>query len=137
VTIESELYAQLTNYGPLTGLINDRVYPSMVPQGVALPYLVYRRVSATRESGFGADIGVVSTRFQLDVVAGSADGNLTSAYSIMREVMVALRGAMQRWHEPSGDPAVMDCLISNEQDVYEDETEFHRGIMDVIVHHRE
>lgn len=77
----------------------------------------------------GSDIGIVSARFQIDVIALS--------YAGMRAVMEQARLALQRYRDAASDPEVLETFIQNEQELYEDETDLHHGVLDVLVHHRE
>jgi hypothetical protein len=129
VTIEAVVFGRLSTYAGLTALVSTRVYPAVAPQNATIPFLTYRRISAIRQSGMGEDIGIVAARFQLDAIA--------SAYTTMRSVMTQARLAMQRWRDGSSSPEVLDTYIQNEIDLYEDETDLHHGVLDVLVHHRE
>jgi len=94
-----------------------------------VPFLTYRRISATRQSGMGSDIGIVSARFQIDVIALS--------YAGMRAVMEQARLALQRYRDAASNPEVLETFIQNEQELYEDEPDLHHGVLDVLLHHRE
>lgn len=129
MTLDAVLFAYLSAHAGLSALIGDRVYPDEAPQGVEVPFIVRRLIDETRESGFGADIGVVRARHQLDVYARS--------HAERSSVKTQLRGALQRWCSPSTDPAVWDTFVENWQELREAETELYRGILDIIIHHSE
>lgn len=126
----------MSTFAGLTALIGTRIYPVVASQNVTLPFVTFQRISAVRTPGMGADIGIVRTRFQIDVIAGAVEGG-PPAYPLMRAVMTQVRLAIQRYRDAASNPEVLDCFIENEQDLYEDETDLHHGVLDVIVHHRE
>lgn len=113
----------------MAALIGTRVYPSVAPQNITTPFVTYRRISALRLSGMGEDIGIVTARFQVDVIA--------QTYETMRAVMTQVRLAVQRWRDSSSDPEVLDTTVENELDTYDDEVDLHHGILDFTSHHRE
>ena len=113
----------------MAALVNTRIHPVVAPQNSVVPFITYKRISAIRESGMGEDIGIVTARFQIDVIA--------VAFGSMRSVMEQARLAMQRYRDAASNPEVLDTYIDNELDLYEDENDLHHGVLDVIVHHRE
>lgn len=113
----------------MAALVGTRVYPNPAPQNVVAPFVTYQRISAVRPSGMGSDIGIVSARFQFDVIAAS--------YASMRSVMDQLRQSLQRFRSAVTSPPVMDTFIQNELDLYDDETDLHHGVLDAMLHYRE
>lgn len=119
----------MTGHSGLAALVGSRVYPTPAPQNVVAPFITYQRISAVRYPGMGSDSGLVSSRFQFDVIAES--------YASMREVMDQLRQSMQRFRSAITSPPVIDTLIQNEFDGYEDESDLHHGVLDALLHYRE
>jgi hypothetical protein len=129
VTIESVIYARLSGFAGLTALVSTRCYPNIAPQNVTVPFVTWRRVSAVRASGMGQDTGIVSARMQLDVFA--------STYLQMRAVSDQVRQALQRYRASGTDPEVLDTFMLNELDLFDDVTDLHHGVTDVMIHYRE
>ncbi len=129
MTIESVIYSQLTGFAGLTALVSTRVYPLPAPQNVTAPFVTYQRISAIRYPGMGSDAGLVSSRFQFDVI--------TTTYSSMRTVMEQLRLSLQRFRSDITTPPVIDTFIENELDLYEDENDLHHGVLDALLHYQE
>lgn len=129
MTVDAVLYSHLSGDATLAGLVGDRIYPDIAPQGVEVPFIVRSLIDEDRPSGMGADIGIVHARHQFDVYAAS--------HAQRRSVMDALRVALQRWAAPNGSPPVWDTLILNRQELFEDETALYRGVLDVMIHHGE
>ena len=123
------IYDRATGHAGLSALISTRFYPNVAPQGVTVPFVTYRRVSAVRPSAFGADAGVVEARFQLDMYA--------TTYSGVRAVAEQVRAAFQRWTNSSGT-VVYDCFIVSELESFDAEPALlHRAVTDILVHYAE
>lgn len=129
MTIDAVLYTRLSGYAPLAALVGNRIYPDVAPQGVEVPFVVRRLIDEQRESGMGADLGLVAARHQFDVFGAT--------HASRRSVMDALRAALQRWENLGSSPRVFDVLIVSRQELFDGETELYRGILDVTVHHSE
>ncbi len=129
MSIESVLYDRLTGYAGLSALISTRLYPNVAPQNVTVPFVTFRRVSAVRDSAFGADAGSVTARFQFDMYA--------TTYSGVRAIAEQLRGALQRWTTTSGI-TVEDTFIVNELETFDAEPALlHRAVTDIQIHYQE
>ncbi len=99
-----------------------------MPQNAILPALSYFRVSTVRHSAMGADCGVVSARFQVDVWADSS--------SSARAVAAQVRSALQRWSTTSGT-VVQDIFYLNETNLYDPQVKIHPTACDFEVHYEE
>lgn len=131
MSIDGTIYSRLSGAAGLTALAGDRLFPGVAPALVDVPFVVWRRVSVVRYPAMGSDSGLVSVRIQFDIIAGT--------YSSMRAVVEQLRAALQRWRDPAASPEVIDCTIETELEQTEDlaDAVLHRGIVDIILHHRE
>lgn len=79
MSAESQLYAILSADAPLSAMVEDRIYPDLIPEGVAIPYVGYERANAdplrTLEGTVLAeDVGLViacwaATRVQANQIA--------------------------------------------------------------------
>lgn len=124
------LYDRLSGHAGLSALVSTRIYPNVAPQNVTVPFVTYRRVSAVRESGFGEDIGIVTSRFQLDMYAAT--------YSGVRAIAEQVRAALQRYRASGTDPEVIDTFIENELETFDAEPALlHRAVTDIQIHYRE
>ena len=131
MSIESVLYDRLTSHAGLSALTDLRVYPNVLPQGVAMPAISFRRVSSDRPSAMGSDIGIVRARFQVDVWGNSydeADG--------VRPAAEQVRQALQRWNT-AGPPIVQETFFLNDLDLYEPQTGLHHAALDFEVNYEE
>lgn len=129
--VEPVVYARLSTFAGLTALVSTRIYPGVAPQNAALPMVTYRRISAQRPWGFGADAGLVVARMQFDVFAES--------YAASRAVAEQIRAALQRWSNEAATPAVLDTVIENETDLYEPDPvpPLHHAVTDIMITYRE
>ena len=130
MSIESVIYDRLSGHAGLSALVSTRVYPNVAPQNVTVPFVTYRRVSALRESGYGEDIGIVTSRFQIDMYA--------TTYSGVRAIAEQVRAATQRYRASGTDPEVIDTFIENELETFEAEPALlHHAVTDIRIHYRE
>lgn len=129
MTIEQEITTRLTGWSGLTALIGNRTFPEIAVQNAARPYLTYRLVTDQRESAFGADIGIVSARFQFDAFA--------EKYADTAAVIAQVRAAFNRWMAPTNPTPIIDTMILTTVDLFEPDTMLYHRAMDVMIHYRE
>ncbi len=68
--IEETLFTELTAYGPLNAIINNRLFPQPptgLPQGQQPPAITYQRISAVRLYDYKGRAGQITSRFQFNV----------------------------------------------------------------------
>lgn len=124
MSIEQDLYGHLSTYPALTAAQSDRVYPvGEVPDGVALPYTTYQRISGPRERGLGRAPIATRARFQLNVWAGSRLVALTVAAQLRAAVLTLTGTTVQ----------VYDVDLDSDQDMYDDDTQTPGVSQDVII----
>lgn len=129
MTIESVIFARLSGFAGLFALVDNRIYPSVGPQNVTVPFITYERISGVRTPGFGTNIGIIDARYQFDVIAESK----TSVAAIKLQAIAAI----DRWSDENSDPAIDAAFVENDFERYEDEMDLHRGVFDAIIHYRE
>lgn len=123
MTIESGLYSFLTTQ--ISGL---KLYPQIAPETQAPPYVVYSRDGTDRWRTFASE-GQFVASFNLSVYA--------TAYS----AMVALKDSIRVLLETktgtlaTGSPYVQAIEIDNELDMYELDTKYHHGVLDITIFH--
>ena len=96
MTVESALAKELVDDGGVHAVCADRIYPSMAPQDITKPYVVYERMSVDQEYTMGGLSNLQMARFRLtcggqkyaDVVSADAavvqalSGNVTGDGSV-------------------------------------------------------
>lgn len=96
-------------YGALRGLVADRVFPNIAPEGTPRPYLTYQQVGGAAVNFMGNDLpSKRNARFQLNVWA---DTRLAAA-NLAHQVEDALRLA----------PGLQTTVIGAPTDDYEEDT---------------
>jgi len=135
-SVQEVLFARMQAVSALTSLVGTRCYYGPVAaKNPTLPYINFFRISESRESAMGADIGIVRARFQFSVFAAGADA--------VDAVAKALDGdgagsALRRWQPgTSVTPSVQDVFFLTRQDLYEDDTKLHHAAIDYEVIHGE
>jgi hypothetical protein len=129
MAIEAAIWTTLHGHSGLHALTGDRIYPGIAPEGAAVPYVTYRRVSGPREHAMGHDPGLASPRFQVDAWDDDYDG----ARAVADEVIDAL----QDWSGTVGTVVVNRSILEGDQDNYDAETERWQIAVDFIIWHRE
>lgn len=132
MALETAVYSRLANYAGMSAQVGTKIYRSVLPQSVVYPAISYQRISTTRESAMGADIGVATARVQVDSWAETHAGAET--------VAALVRGALQRWNGTVESVVVLDTFIEDERHETEqvkDGQWIYRIGMDALIWHRE
>ncbi len=92
-------------FGALRGLVADRVWPDVAPDGVALPYITYQQVGGRAVNFVEAlPVGKRNARMQINVWAASRieSSNLMRAAedALMLSVQASALSAFMSIHEP-------------------------------------
>lgn len=132
--LEAALRTRLLAVTAAYGLTGVRIYPVRLPQNPHLPAITYRRVSGARIQGMVEDTGMPQPRIQIDCWADS--------YERVTELRAAVVAGLNRWSDANSTPVVLDVMLDNEIDFYEDdvasaEGEPFRRLLDFIVTYRE
>lgn len=128
MTVKADLYARLIGFAGLAALVGNRVYPQTIRQGDALPAISYQRVSTTRPSAMGQDIGIARSRFHIDVWARDFDEG--------KAIATQLLAALQRYRG-TGTVEILVVFSLEEIDLYESETEIYHQALDFEINYRE
>ena len=95
MSVETAIVDMITNSALITSLIDDRVYPNVVPEEESLPAIVYHETSGhnTRQTN-NSTTGLVRARFQLTIMSSKAYGGYSAVCDIrdaVRDLCVATR----------------------------------------------
>jgi len=127
--IETALKTHLLSKTALTALVGQNIfYLGEVPQGVTEPYVVFFKVSTTREHSFSGSSQLARARFQFSVFSDS----YYEAKQIVEQLQVALQGVTGN----IGDSPYVNVgaiLYENEQDLYETETKLYHIAVDYMI----
>src|ERR1044072_6747714 len=116
----------LANAG-IVGVVGDRVYPVVLPQGVTQDSLVYTRISEGENSTFLGPSGLLSTRIQLDAYSLSADRATTLA-DLVKEYVSGYRGTVSYGSNSPPSFVVIQgvFLLSGGEDYFSDSKLYRR-----------
>lgn len=123
MTIEAGLYSFLTTQ--ISGL---KLYPQIAPETQAPPYVVYSRDGTDRWRTFASE-GQFVASFNISVYATTYSAMVALKNSI-RVLLEAKTGTLA-----TGSPYVQAIEIDNEIDMYELDTKYHHGVLDITIFH--
>lgn len=103
---------RLTAHSGTAALIGTRAWFLMLPQNPTLPASTVQKISATRESAMGDDIGLAEGRVQVRACAATRAG----AYALAEQQ----RDALQRYSGTSAGVAIADAFLVDEDELFED-----------------
>jgi hypothetical protein len=86
MSLESDLYAELSGDAGLTTLVGESIYPSHVSEGTATPFVVYSTVFHEGIYHLDGDTDLTRARMQVDCYAEDPD----TASSIALAVIAAI-----------------------------------------------
>lgn len=137
MTIKEAIFRHLTTNAGLAALVGDRVYPKKLPQPKppkkpTLPAIVYHRITTPREHDQDGSANLHSPLWQFDCFA-TTDGQASEVARVLRLALDGFAGTMGG----VGGVAVDAAFVEDEQDDYDDTTEFFRSIVDFTIMHHE
>jgi len=130
MTIEKDIYYQLTDDTDVSTLVGDRVYPMKLPQGWTLPAITYQRISGERAHCLNGPSGRARPRFQIDCWAEDYDG----AKDLSDKVRLCLDGFKGDINTESD---VGGITLEGDRDIWEEDIKIYRITMDFIIPHFE
>jgi len=124
VSFEEGLFYYLDNYPGLSAEVDDRIYPAVLPPTPEYPAVTYNRISTPRLAQL-ENLFLPHARFQFDCWA--------EEFSRAKDVAEQVRLALDLYSGPMGAYTAHICIIDDEIDTYEAETEIWHSIVDVII----
>lgn len=133
VRIDQALFSRLSTNAGLAAVLTSpggavRVYPLRLPEKIVLPALTYQRVSGTRDSTFGEDWMAMGV-FQFDCWAGT--------YAEARSLADLVLAAIQRADFTAASVVVLEALVRNERETFEEKSRLYRVSLDLELQWRE
>ena len=116
MSFEAALKAHLQADTVITGLVNDRIWPMLRP-GATLPALVYQGIGGAPVQDLDGEDTLQNPRVQIDAWASTYD----TARALARTVRMRMNVAATDFR---------GSLISEPQDIYEEETRLFRVLLD-------
>ena len=125
---------RLLNDGDVTDNVGTRIYPRVVPQGVANPCVRYQTISSFRDGALDGGTGMVTATVQVDVFA---DTHLAAEL-----VSEKIRESLQGFRGTASGVEVLGCTLTNSREMYTKPVDAsddgdYRVVMDFEVVHQE
>lgn len=114
-SLEAGLYSYLTAQAAITAIVGTKIYPNRIPQGTALPCLMYSRTNTDHETQLAGAAGIATATMQIDCFATGAGGYMT-----VKNLANAVRVKLHGYRGYMGTEAVNDCSLQNEIDIYDE-----------------
>ena len=130
--IESALFAYLSTTSAITSLLGtqsaESIFPMRAPEGAALPFLVFHKVSGHSVHSKDGDMNLSYPHFQITCWA--------KEYADTKAVDAAVRAALNAYTGPTLEGvAVAQIIVEDERDLSDPETLEYGASLDVIVWH--
>jgi len=109
--VEKVIYSVLANDGNVSGLVATRIYPMLVPQGVAMPAIVYEQLTGPREHTMDGPFGMAGPVFNINCWSAS--------YSQARTLADYVRIALDGYKGTVGTIKIYGAFLNNEADLRE------------------
>ena len=123
--IEDGLYTILKDNETIAALVGARIWPNRLPQGVVLPAVRYRRISAVAVgNSHDGQSDLTRARFEF---AAHAD-----SYDEARAVVAGIMARLKDFQGTLGGQQVYGTWIDNDIDGWMSDTQDHVRMVDVI-----
>ena len=126
--LEEGIAAFLIADATIGAVVDNRIYPLMIPQGAILPCLTYQRISTPRivtHQSSGATGDLTNPRFQFDAW-GVTQKEVKAISDALRAVLHGKRGAM-------GGVTIRAAIAENEEPEFDPDSELYRSRSDYII----
>jgi hypothetical protein len=130
--VEHALLKHLIAQTALTALVGERIYYVNAPQDVETPYIVFFKVSATRERSLTGTSHLVTSRFQFSIFSET----YYEAKQIAEQIQLALQDKNNEIIGGTGGVRV-SIQYDNEQDLYESEAGLYHIPVEYLIDYNE
>lgn len=130
--IEEALHYLLKNNAGVSALVTARIYPTVAPQNVTLPAIVYQRISGVREHTHDSAGDLARPRFQFAALA--------TTYSAAKALANAIRVCIDNYAGTVLGVRIDSIQVQNEIDGFNlatDSTSTYTTYVDAVVWHHE
>ncbi len=112
--IEEAIFARLSGWAGLAGLVGTSIYPMRAPQNVPAPYVVYQRISAPRLRSLLGGSGQANPRIQIDAYGTS----YAQSKAVAEQVRLALDNFRGTVRLPDGTSVKIGaCSLETDRDL--------------------
>lgn len=122
----------------ISTLVDSRIYPVQLPQGIRSPSIVYNRISEIESYHMAGPSALMQTRYQFDAIAQSID-DASAVADAIKERLGGFAGDIQFGVQspPENSMTVEGIFFTNGREDYEGELELYRVSRDYIVWYKE
>ena len=127
--LEEGIAAFLIADATIGAVVDNRIYPLMIPQGATLPCLTYQRISTPRivtHQSSGATGDLTNPRFQFDAW-GVTQKEVKAISDALRAVLHGKRGVL------AGGVTIRAAIAENEEPEFDPDSELYRSRSDYII----
>ena len=132
MTIESVIFERLLDDIEVSALVGDRIYPLERQQGSDLPAITYGRGGGERLEALDGKTGLAQMSLQIECYGLD--------YTPAKDLAEAVRRSLERWHDETTDPPVLDVFLEGDIDaLHEDQIPDHlfSVVQDWVIDYRE
>lgn len=124
---ELAVYTILKAAPAVAAIVSTRIYPLSAPQGAAVPFVTYQRISGERTRDTRGPTGRARSRIQVDGYA--------SGYAAAKTLANAVRQALDGYRGKLASIRVWSIALESDVDFFEDAVDppLYRVSMDFIV----
>ena len=127
---EAILYALLTGAGPVTAIVGTRIYPAMLPLGIATPAIVVELVSSVHAGRIDATASTHLYRSRMQVNLLGPD------YAVLYTLRAAVIDALRFQRGAIAGATVHTVATDNEGPVtFDEQLGIFNRPLDFVVHH--
>ncbi len=129
---EETLYTHLINAAEVKAIVQDRIYPLMIPQNKSLPAVTYQKISGERLHSLQGDTGYTTPVFQISARA--------ETYAQCKALAQEIRLCLQNFTGQMGGTDGLNIgavLMLGEVEGYEPDTGGWYSHMDFQFHYEE
>lgn len=127
---EDITYALLSGAGPVTSIVDVRIFPVVVPQGVAMPAIAYELISAPLlgVATAYAPTQLTRSRVQIDLVGPE--------YPVLRALRTAVVGAM-RWQRGVIAGTTVHSIVPDSEGpvTFDEQLQLYHRPLDFLITH--
>jgi hypothetical protein len=132
IDIRSGLHSFLLADVFIPVVVEDRIYPNTLKQGVQLPSIVYSRVSGLGDHHMQGASGLTRPRFQIDAYARNPD-DANGLADLVKLRLDGFRGQMSLGGSPEEFVQVQGIFFDTEREDYQGEIEMYRISRDYLI----
>jgi len=130
--VEAALVAGIKEPTCTGTVLDDRIYPQILPTGVTFPAATYQMISNTPITVHGEGAVMRRPRFQITVWGET----FSSALEAMAEIHEVLDGFRGTWGTSPNTKKIFSCIFADKRHDYSPEVGLHQVQHDYFIQHK-